>query len=248
MRFKELRGKLKRGIFLSSMMDVTDGKYCFGRGDGCDMVQLGAYLAEPLKYGTERWFLPSNPEDCIKFFKRELNQLEKLDVVTCLNLATPKLEWGLEAARCFQNAGGDIVELNVHGGYQPYLSQGKLKALVLPENRAELYKWVEAFSEMNVPFIVKFRAGFIEDYNPILNRIKEYDILGVHFNIADEEKKRPDINFLHGLVKAPYLLLISGYARSREDLEKLYDAGADMVGISRPTMENASFIQQISSK
>jgi tRNA-dihydrouridine synthase len=165
-----------------------------------------------------------------------------------LNLATPKLEWGLLASKCFHDAGGDIVELNVHGGYQPYLSQGKLKAMVLPANRAELYKWVEAFSETNVPFIVKFRAGFIEDYTPILDRIKEFDILGIHFNVADEEKKRPDINFLNQLGKARYLLLISGYARSRGDVEKLFDAGADMVGIASPTMDNASFIKQILPK
>ena len=61
MRFKELRNKLSGGIFLSAMMGITDSKYCAERGQGCAMTQIGAYLAEPSEYGTERWFLPSNP-------------------------------------------------------------------------------------------------------------------------------------------------------------------------------------------
>jgi tRNA-dihydrouridine synthase len=245
MRFKELRNKLSGGIFLSSMMDITDGKYCAERSQGCAMIQLGAYLAEPSEYGKERWFLPSNPAECTTFFKDELRYLKNLDAVTCLNLATPKLEWGLEAAECFHDAGGDIVELNVHGGYMPYLEQGKLKAMVLPENRTELYRWVEVFTELDVPLIVKFRAGFIKDFTHILDHIKEYDVFGVHFNIADEENKRPSIDFLHGLKRDQYSLLVSGFVRSWEDVDELLGAGADLVGVARPTRENAYFIKQI---
>jgi tRNA-dihydrouridine synthase len=248
MRFKELRNKLSGGIFLSSMMGITDGKYCAERSQGCAMTQLGAYLAEPSEYGKERWFLPSNPAECTAFFRDELGHLKNLDAVTCLNLATPKLEWGLEAAECFHDAGGDIVELNVHGGYMPYLEQGKLKAMVLPENRTELYRWVEAFTELDVPLIVKFRAGFIEDFTPILDRIKEYDVFGVHFNIADEENKRPNIDFLQGVKRDQYILLVSGYVRTWEDVDELLGAGADLVGVARPTRENASFIQQITER
>jgi tRNA-dihydrouridine synthase len=242
---QELRIKLRGGLFLSSMMGITDGKFCAERGQGCAMVQLGAYLAEPTEYGNEDWFLPPHSAECTAFFREELSHLKKLDVSTCLNLATPKLEWGLQAAECFNNASGDLVELNVHGGYQPYLEQGKLRAMVLPENRAELYRWVKAFSELDIPLIVKFRAGFIEDYTPILDKIKEYDVFGIHFNIADEERKRPDVEFLTGAKRGPYMLLISGYARTHKDVEELLAAGADMVGIASPTRENALFIQQI---
>ena len=248
MRFKELRNKLSGGIFLSSMMDITDGKYCAERGQGCAMIQLGAYLAEPSEYGRERWFLPSSTAECTAFFRDELRHLKNLDAVTCLNLATPKLEWGLEAAECFHDAGGDIIELNVHGGYRPYLEQGKLRAMVLPENRTELYNWVGAFTELDVPLIVKFRAEFIEDYTPILDRIIEYDVFGVHFNIADEENKRPNIDFLHGVKRDQYILLVSGYVRSWENVDELLGIGADLVGVARPTRENASFIELLMSK
>lgn len=245
MKFQELRIKLMGGLFLSSMMGITDGKFCAERGQGCAMIQLGAYLAEPPEYGKEDWFLPPHSAECTAFFSNELKHLKNLDVSTCLNLATPKLEWGLKAAECFRDAGGDMVELNVHGSYQPYLGQGKLRAMVLPENRAELYRWVKAFSELDIPLIVKFRAGFIEDYTPILDKIKEYDVFGIHFNIADEEKNRPDVEFLTGAKRGPYMLLVSGYARTHEDVERLLGAGADMVGIASPTRENVSFIRLI---
>ena len=125
MNLQELKVKLSGGLFLSSMMGVTDGKFCAERGRGCAMVQLGAYLAEPTEYGKEDWFLPPQSAECTAFFGEELRHLKKLDVSTCLNLATPKLEWGLQAAECFNDAGGDMVELNVHGSYQPYISKSR---------------------------------------------------------------------------------------------------------------------------
>ena len=248
MKFQKLKNQLRKGIFLSSMMGITDGKFCAQRGEGCHMVQIGAYLAEPPKYGTEKWFLPPNPADCIKFFRNELEHLKTLDVVNCLNLATPNLDWGLDAATCFHNAGGDIVELNVHGSYRPYLEQGKLKAMVLPENRTELFEWIEAFSKLEIPLIVKFRAGYIENYSPILEKIKRYNIFGIHFNVGIEENRKPDFEFVEKCTRNSYLLLISGCLRTRKDVKMMFDAGADVVGLARPTRDNASFIQHLKGK
>jgi len=46
----EIRQCLQGKLFLSSMMEVTDGSFCAQRGRGCAMVQIGAYLAEPPNY------------------------------------------------------------------------------------------------------------------------------------------------------------------------------------------------------
>ena len=249
-RFRELRNRLRGGLFLSSMMGITNGRFCRSRGKGCSMVQLGAYLAEPPAYGKLRDVLPPDPKECVDFFRRECTEARgesESGIVVCLNLATPRLEWGLEAARCFHRAGGDIVELNVHGGYERYLKLGKLRAMVLPENRAELFRWVEAFSGLDVPLIVKFRMGVIPDYTPVLDRITEYDIFGVHFNIRDNQTKRPNINFVREL-KGRYpdmFLLVSGYVRSAADAESLLRAGADMVGIAEPTIREPDYIHKI---
>jgi len=249
-RFRELRNRLRGGLFLSSMMGITNGMFCRSRGKGCSMVQLGAYLAEPPAYGKLRDVLPPDPEECVDFFRRECTEARgesESEIVVCLNLATPRLEWGLEAAMCFHRAGGDIVELNVHGGYERYLKLGKLRAMVLPENRTELFRWVEAFSRLDVPIIVKFRMGVIPDYTPVLDRITEYDIFGVHFNIRDNQTKRPNINFVREL-KGRYpdmFLLVSGYVRSAADAEGLLNAGADMVGIAEPTIREPNYIHKI---
>ena len=85
-----------------------------------------------------------------------------------MNLATPKLEWGVEAADAFREAGGDIVELNAHGGYERYLKLGLLRAMVLPENRPKLREWLERPVELDIPIIVKFRMGVVSDYPAVL--------------------------------------------------------------------------------
>jgi len=91
---EELRRKLRRGLFLSSMMNVTIGKFCAERSRGCSMVQLGAYLAEPPAYGREPWILPPTRKDCVEFLAEECRQARnRADIYVRLNLATPRLEW-----------------------------------------------------------------------------------------------------------------------------------------------------------
>ena len=248
MRADEIREKLRGKLFLSSMMGVTDGAFCAERGGGCAMVQIGAYLAEPPAYGKRRHVLPPGEEECVRFLREECERARGgSSVYVCLNLATPELEWGLEAARRFYEAGGDIVELNVHGGYEPYLRLGRLRAMVLPENRGELFRWLEAFSKLEGPVIVKFREGVIPDYSPVLDEVAKLDLLGVHFNVRDDESKRPDIEFVRR-IKERYpslFLLVSGYVRDAETAKELFNAGADMVGIAEPTIKDPKFIARI---
>lgn len=215
------------------------------------MVQLGAYLAEPPVYGVPgyRCILPADRRECVRFLAEQVEAVRRrLDAVVCLNLATLRLEWGLEASECFREAGGDVVELNCHGGLKRYLEQGKLRVMVLPEHRAELFNWLDGFSRLEIPVVVKFRLGVIPDYNPVLDRLVDMNLLGVHFNIRDDRTKRPDFEFVKR-VKARYgerlFLMVSGYVRSPEDAKRLFEAGADMVGVAEPTIEDPDYIAKL---
>jgi tRNA-dihydrouridine synthase len=249
MKWMELRRNLKGKLFLSSMMHYTDGRFCSERGSGSSMVQIGAYLAEPPVYGVleHGWVLPPNRERCTEFLHREMeiirNRLKGVKV--CLNLATPRLEWGLEAAECFKDAGGDLLELNFHGGYKRYLELGRLRAMVLPENRSELYRWLEKFSSVDFPVIAKFRWGVISNYMPILDLIESLKLFGVHFNIRDETSGKPCFEFIKQIRKYGFFILASGYVRSLKDAETLFESGADMVGLAEPVINNPNFIAEI---
>jgi len=248
--FQKLHNDLRGGLFLSSMMDITDGRFCGERSEGCIMVQLGAYLAEPPAYRKQKYFLPPLTEQCTRFLAQECQRARRTSrLLTCLNLATPRLDWGLEAAESFQRAGGDLVELNVHGGYRPYVRLGKLRAMVLPENRNELFRWVEAFTKIDIPLIVKFRQGVIEDYSPVLDRIVDFSLLGIHFNVRNETTKKPDFRFVREVKrKYGFFLLVSGYVRSAMDSKRLFEAGADMVGIAEPTIDDPRYIYKIAKQ
>jgi len=245
-KVRDIHETLRKKLFLSSMMGTTDGSFCAERGEGCAMVQLGAYLAEPPAYGKRKLVLPPDEKECINFFADECRKAkENSKVSVCLNLATPELEWGLEASECFYKGGGNIVEINIHGGYEPYLRLGKLKAMVLPENRPELFRWLFAFSKIDIPVIAKFREGVIPDYSPVLNKVAELNLFGVHFNIRDEETKKPDIEFVRNIKKKySIFLLVSGYVRDGETVRRLFEAGADMVGFAEPTIKDSKFISK----
>ena len=248
--FGALYNRLRKGFFLSSMMGTTDGSFCSERSEGCITVQLGAYLAEPPASRQQKYFLPPTSEECVKFLAEECRKAKSAsEVFTCLNLATPKLDWGLDAAECFHKARGDFVELNVHGAYEPYLRLGKLRAMVLPENRSELFSWIEAFAELEIPLIVKFREGVIDDYSPVLSKIKDFDLFGIHFNVRNEATKRPDFEFIRDIKRRyPFFLLASGYIRSGVDAKMLFEAGADMVGIAEPTIKDPRYISKIADE
>ena len=250
LKFEELKSKLHGKLFLSSMMNLTDGSFCSERSRGCAMVQIGAYLAEPPAYGKLKSILPPERRECIRFLSEECKKAKsRSDVHVCLNLASPKLEWAIEAAEAFREAGGDLIELNVHGGYKRYLKLGLLRAMVLPNNRQNMIKWLKALSNLEVPLIVKFRAGVIPDYPTVLEEIANINIFAVHFNIRNEDTKRPDFKFAEEIrEKCPFFLLVSGYVRSADDARRLFSIGADMVGIAEPTIEDPNFIAKIAAQ
>ena len=248
--FEELKSKLRGRLFLSSMMNLTDGSFCSQRSRGCAMVQIGAYLAEPQAYGKFKSILPPERRECIRFLSEECRKIKsRSDVYVCLNLASPKLEWAIEASEAFREAGGDLVELNVHGGYKRYLELGLLRAMVLPNNRKNMIKWLKALTNLEIPLIVKFRAGVIPDYPEVLEEIAGINIFAVHFNIRDEDAKRPDFKFAEEIrEECPFFLLVSGYVRSADDAKKLFSIGVDMVGIAEPTIEDPNFIAKIADQ
>jgi tRNA-dihydrouridine synthase len=251
----ELRAVLRNGFFLSSMMGVSDGTSCAQRSRGCAMVQLGAYLAEPTATAEDMGqdassFLPADPTACTAFLAQECQDArQRSEVILCLNLAAPRLEWALEAGTCFAQAGGDLLELNVHGGYGRYLKQGKLRAMVQPEHQPELYRWVEALTGLEIPLIVKFhgqsdRAALL----PVLDRMAELAPFGVHLNVRAKGAHEPDLALTQtARARYPGLLLVSGYVRSAADATALFEAGADMVGIAAPAMDDPDYIHKIAT-
>jgi tRNA-dihydrouridine synthase len=255
-----LQERLQGGLFVSSMMGITDGAWCARvlgtrlQGDhGCAMVQTGAYLAEPTATAKDigpdsSSFLPADTEAWVDFLADDCRHIREVaEVAICMNLATPRLEWGLEAARCFARAGGDAVELNVHGGYGRYLKQGKLRAMVQPEHQDELLRWVAALSRLDVPLIVKFHGQSKHEHLlSALRRMANLPVLGVHVNVRDDHTKKPDVDLVRALRPLiPGLFLVSGYVRSPGDVRTLFDAGADMIGVAAPVREDVAYIRRL---
>jgi tRNA-dihydrouridine synthase len=256
-----LQERLQGGFFLSSMMGVTDGAFCaraLQAGGPCAMVQTGAYLAEPTATAKEIGrdtdsFLPVDAQACLDFLVEDCRRIREVaEVAICMNLATPRLEWGLEAAECFAQAGGDAVELNVHGGYGRYLRQGKLRAMVQPEHQDELLRWAAALARLDIPLIVKFCGWSIRGGSErahlvsALRRMANLPLLGVHVNVRDDRTRKPDVDLVRALRPLiPGLFLVSGYVRSSEDARALFEAGADLVGVAAPVREDAAYIRTL---
>jgi tRNA-dihydrouridine synthase len=238
------------------MMGLTDGAYCAQRSEGCAMVQLGAYLAEPTATAADigphdSSFLPADSAAWTAFLAAQCRAARGSgDVLVCLNLAAPRLDWALEAGACFAQAGGDLLELNVHGGYRRYYDRGLLRAMVRPENQPELCRWVEALVALDIPLIVKFH-GQSERSSLLraIDHIVERGVPGLHVNVRRADARAPDVDLVCTL-RGRYsgLLLVSGYVRSADDAHALFEAGADMVGLADPTRRDPGYIAALAAR
>ena len=54
---KSLESRLKGGLFISAMMDITDGPWVAARARGARMVQIGAFIADLTDRSHEQRFL-----------------------------------------------------------------------------------------------------------------------------------------------------------------------------------------------
>jgi len=244
-----LAARLKRGIFISSMMSRTTGAYCAAHGAGAAMVQIGALIADPVREHEEDYLLPEAEADMAARLRKDVDPIrERLgDVPICLNAAVGDLESGLKSARALRAAGGDVYEVNIHGGYGPMLKRGLLRAMALPLHRARLLEWLTALAELDTPVIVKFnRSTPGVDFSELLKQIDGIGLLGVHFNVRDGSSNAPDLDFVRTVRPlVPGVLLCSGYVRARADADALFDAGADCVGVAQGLLDDPGIIAKL---
>jgi tRNA-dihydrouridine synthase len=250
---QSLQARLKGGFFTSAIHEYTSGAYCAARSAGCAMVQTGLYFAEPGAHHQDRArykssFLPDDPGECLEFLREDVRAAcSAAPVVVCMNLGSLELEPGLQAAGLFVEAGGDLVELNIHGGFTRYIQAGRMRAMILPENQAELYRWVEAYLGAGLPLIVKFNAReHRRDLMAVLERMAGYGLVGVHLNVRSELHKGPDLGLIErAKERYPGFLLVSGYVRSAAQARQCFEAGADMVGFAEPIMHDPDFTARL---
>ena len=249
----ELRRYLKGGLFISSMMGKTNGKYVAERGKGTNMVQIGALIADSVDRSHEaKYLLPLDEQDMVSPLKREVDDIRRTFPVVPigLNAAPGDLESALRMARAFQGAGGDIFELNCHGGYSKLLKRGLLSAMVLPENRAKMHEWLVRLCRLSIPVVVKFNGTKKDvDFPNLLDGLADIEnLFGVHFNIRDNDNQSPNLSLVK--IIRPHIrgmLFCSGHVRNRTQVNELFAAGVDCVGISQGLIDDPAIFTHLGS-
>jgi tRNA-dihydrouridine synthase len=249
-----LEARLKDGLFLSSMMGWTNGAYCARNARGTCMVQLGALIADAEDRSHEaRHLLPAAEEDMAEALRGEVDAIRKVhgDLPIALNCAVGDLPSGLSAARAFAAAGGDIFELNCHGGYQKLLSRGLLRAMALPPARTMLLEWLDALSSLDVPVVVKFNAaaGDGVDFTELLDEVRNvHGLFGVHLNVRGQGGS-PDVHLVRRVRgSVPGVLLCSGSVTTTWNVRKLLESGADCVGIAQGILDDPGIIVRLAAE
>lgn len=254
-----LKVRISGQLVVSTMLDITDAAFCVACGHGAGMIQLGTMLVAPENETytpwRQRWpksFLPWDTSAMRRVLKGAVALVRQGlgDVVVCLSLAGFEgVGEVVEAAQAFADAGGDLVELNVHGGLKPFSEQGYLAGMSLPSYRQRLIAWVEALSSLEIPLLVKFNTQVATDLFQVCRDLAHLPVFGYHFNVRDEATRAPNYAFVQAirpLVEG--VLLCSGYAWTAAAVRKLFEAGADAVGFAKPLVNDHGFIAALAAE
>ncbi len=248
MKFEEIAIRLKGKLFLSSMMGKCDPGFCASRAKGCAMVQLGAYVL--LKEREERNESWPEPElaSLTAFMKEQFDtcRAESADFVGEENVPVisanvfPCTDEDVEtSAAAFVEAGGDIYELNAHGGIGGDRERGTGSMLFIPEHTPKLMRWAKMLVDAGGPVIIKGRGGVIPDFTEHVRKMEQIGVHAFHINIQDEEAGEQDLRLLENIRKSTGMfLLASGYVTNTDTAKTLFAAGADCVGIATAAMSD----------
>ncbi len=252
MERKLLGSHLKSGLFISAMMDITDGSWVAARAKGASMVQIGALIADLEDRDHEkRFLLPEAEEQMIPILENHVRSVRESwgELPICLNAAPGDLESSLRMARAFEIAGGDLIELNCHGGYDKLIRRGLLRAMALPENRPVMRQWLVQLCKLSIPVVVKFngtQSGI--DFPEVLDGLSDIDgLFGVHFNIRNQSDGNPNFPLVREI--RPHirgLLFCSGYVKTKAQVAELLAAGADCIGIAQGLLDDPKILEDLS--
>jgi len=249
-----LKERLKGGLFISSMMGCTTGAFVAERGRGAGMVQIGALVADATDRSHDaRYLLPIEEDDMVPVLAREVEVARAGlgETPIALNAAPGDLTSARRMARAFRRAGGDLFELNCHGGYGPLLERGLLRAMALPENRPVLLAWLGELCRLEVPVVVKFHARTEGvDFAEVLDELAGIsDLFGIHFNVRLPHRAEPDTAFVRRMRPAvPGMLWCSGHVTTRAHVDALFEAGADCVGIAQGVLDDPGLITRLAAE
>jgi tRNA-dihydrouridine synthase len=154
----------------------------------------------------------------------------------------------VQATDAFRQAGGDFVELNVHGRLDPFADQGYFAGMALPRYRDRLVTWVEQLAQVDIPLLLKFRTDYDVDFDQVLDDLGHIPLFGHHFNVRLPDAEQPNLVFvgrIRPLVQG--VLLCSGYAWDAETVEALFGLGVDAVGVAQPVIRDRDFIAKMAA-
>lgn len=242
MEFTETAERLRGRLFLSSMMGWCDPEFCASRSKGCAMVQLGAYVM--LKEHKPRDTYWPDPERgaLTAFFREQFDRCRaraaelvgaKNVPLICANVFPCTDEDVAVSAAAFVDAGGDIYELNAHGGIGNDRKRGTGGMLFLPQHAAKLMRWAKILVDAGGRVIIKGRSGVIPDFAEHARRFEQIGVHAFHVNVRAAKAGEQDVRVLELVRRATGMfVLASGYVTDTASARRLFDAGADCVGIA----------------
>lgn len=248
MRFEEIQGKLKGKLFLSSMLGITDAVFCASRSKGCSMVQLGAFVLFKERKDRNVFWPETELNKLILVMKEQFDtfrsKAEKVvgrDNVPIVSANVfPCSDEDVEnSATAFIEAGGDIYELNAHGGIGGDRERGTGSMLFMPEHTPKLMRWAKMLVDRGMPVIIKGRGGVIPDYTGHVKQLEQLGVHAFHINVRDDTTGTQNLKLLEEIRRATNMfILASGYVKDKETAKALFDAGADCVGIAQAAIND----------
>lgn len=242
MEFDEIARRLRGRLFLASMMGMTDAAFCAARAKGCAMVQLGAFVFTS-DHRKRNMYWPDPAHDRLVGFMREQFDTCRAESAKAVGESNVPIisanvfpctdEDVTNSATAFIEAGGDIYELNAHGGVGNDRQRGTGAMLFIPEHTPKLMRWAKLLVDAGGPVIIKGNGSTLPDFTDHVRQFEQIGVHAFHINVRGPRAAGQRLGLLENIRKSTEMfLLASGRVVDAASAKRLFDAGADCVGVA----------------
>jgi tRNA-dihydrouridine synthase len=242
--------KVKNQLVLPELAGLADGPYAIKNGRGAALVMLGTYIIsseENVPYPKHFVFYPSS-RIYRSYLKKHIALAGSAGSLVGVSAIGLNIDETVQFLQVSQEEGADFASLCVHSSMDMFNTAGLGRHMCHKENLSLLKSWTSALVEnLDIPLIMKIYFENPKMTLPAIEVMTEEGAHAIHINIGSSGKDSQGLAYLSQVKERTSFLIAGGGIKTKEDVQRIFDAGAHSAAIGAEAMKDFNAIYTITS-